>query len=703
MTSVLTCTNNQVNIREKRDHLGQDHANVKVRSMTDTFYRDFEARFRGDPSLIRERLRVYQPFLSPLAAQKGDAQALDLGCGRGEWLEILEEAGLSARGVDIDKGMLDIAHQKGLAVEQMEALPALKALPDNTLALVSAFHLIEHLPFDDIRELVTEAHRVLRPGGLLILETPNPENPLVSLVNFHLDPTHLRPLPPGLTSFLTEHVGFERNVILRLQGSEPREETAAHLISLFTDVSLDYAVVAQVDGPEIGALDEAFSLRIGMDLIQGVYRFDRALSEIHRALGNVPPLATEVSSLRGDIMQLQRAHTMTQVQPKRGALEKMLFRTTNGRPVRTLRRLLFHASGKPRGIFRRWVLNHDGSPRRQFQQWMASPEYLALHWPTSQRLNAAPKSSEDDGNGATFLSGEAEISTTKWASPEPFVQNSELVMSRGAEGGHWITHRNDSVIGGSLRQTGQFQEHAIDDVMQILAQNGHEIATSCFVDIGANIGSHSIHAARRGFDRVIAFEPDPQNFRLLRANTFLHDVDHKVSCHQMAVSDRNGTMQMELSPSNFGDHRLRVSGDIANNLHDEGDWILQDVPVRTFDSLVEDGLLPEDGPDLIWIDTQGHEGHVLACAKRMATMRCPVVLEFWPYGLERSGGYKMLRDAIASRDDIQVIDLGTSNPNSLNQLSLDALDQMYEALRQGESKAGSPHTDLLLMPNLTGS
>uniref|UniRef100_UPI0012ED77F2 FkbM family methyltransferase n=1 Tax=Ruegeria sp. 6PALISEP08 TaxID=1225660 RepID=UPI0012ED77F2 len=240
-------------------------------------------------------------------------------------------------------------------------------------------------------------------------------------------------------------------------------------------------------------------------------------------------------------------------------------------------------------------------------------------------------------------------------------------------------------------------------VMQILGRNGHDVATSCFVDIGANIGSHSIHAARRGFDRIIAFEPDPQNFRILRANTVLNDVEHKITCHQMAVSNQNGTMQMELSPSNFGDHRLRVSDDIAANLHDEENWALQEVPVRTFDSLVQDGLLPEGGPDLIWVDTQGHEGHVLSYAESLTKMRCPVVLEFWPYGLERSGGYKMLREALASRDDVQIIDLGTSSPESLSYRSLDELDQMYDALRQGESKAGSPHTDLLLIPIRTAS
>ncbi|WP_050605815.1 bifunctional 2-polyprenyl-6-hydroxyphenol methylase/3-demethylubiquinol 3-O-methyltransferase UbiG [Ruegeria sp. 6PALISEP08] len=381
--------------------------------MTDTFYRDLEAQFRGDPSHILSRLRVYQPFLTPLACQEGGAQALDLGCGRGEWLEILEEAGLSARGVDIDKAMLDVARDKGLAVESMEALTAIRALPDNTLALVSAFHLIEHLPFDEVRELVEEARRVLRPGGLLILETPNPENPLVGLVNFHLDPTHVRPLPPILTSFLTEHAGFSRNVVLRLQGSEPKDETAAHLISLLTDVSLDYAVVAQVDGPKIGDLDKAFALQLGMDLHHGLHRFDAALSarmsDIHQVLANqdkaitalrkelkqVAPLAAELPALRRKAQEQQKVLKELLNQSKRSILERLLFRPVSGRPKRALRRLLFHTNGKPRGMFRKWIVDGDGTPRRLFRQWMSSPDYLMLPWPANQHLGTVPEPEEN--------------------------------------------------------------------------------------------------------------------------------------------------------------------------------------------------------------------------------------------------------------------------------------------------------------------
>lgn len=388
--------------------------------MSDNFYRDFEARFRGDPALIRERLRVYEPFLKPLAAQ-GIAQGLDLGCGRGEWLEILGEFGLEARGVDLDEGMLDVARNKGLAVDNMDALQALRAVPNGSLAVVSAFHLIEHLAFGLVRDLVSEARRALQPGGLLILETPNPENPMVGLVNFHLDPTHVKPLPPLLTQFVTEHSGFSRSVVLRLQGATPRKDTADALGSILTDVSLDYAVVAQVAGPQSFDLDAAFDRQLGHDLLSAVQRFDEAsatqLAEIHARIGNLQQTVTKSSTtqlaeIHARIGNLEQTVANQNLlistiffRTERSWVERLLFRPS-GRPIRALRRLLFHTSGKPRGIFRNWVLKPDGRPRRAFRQWMTSPEY--------QNLRGAVRL---EGTGVSAQSIQQEIVYPKEISP----------------------------------------------------------------------------------------------------------------------------------------------------------------------------------------------------------------------------------------------------------------------------------------------
>ena len=178
--------------------------------MSDNFYRAFEERHRGPRELILSRLAVYRPFISPLKLINLAPPAIDLGCGRGEWLELLLDEGFSPLGIDQDEEMLQGCREQNLPAQQGDAVAYLATLPNESQAVISAFHVVEHISFDQLRTVVSEAFRVLKPGGLLIMETPNPENIVVATRNFYLDPTHLRPIPPQLLSFLPEYYGFAR-------------------------------------------------------------------------------------------------------------------------------------------------------------------------------------------------------------------------------------------------------------------------------------------------------------------------------------------------------------------------------------------------------------------------------------------------------------------------------------------------------------
>jgi O-antigen chain-terminating methyltransferase len=168
----------------------------------------FEERFRGAREEIRQRLRFYLDRVKNQPTFNASLPLLDIGCGRGEWLELMREAGITAYGVDTNPLVVDQCLTLGLEVRHADAIVHLASLPDNVLGGISIFHLIEHLPLDLLLRLIDEARRTLVPGGLLLLETPNPENLKVGACTFHHDPTHLRPIPPLLAGYLVESRGF---------------------------------------------------------------------------------------------------------------------------------------------------------------------------------------------------------------------------------------------------------------------------------------------------------------------------------------------------------------------------------------------------------------------------------------------------------------------------------------------------------------
>ena len=187
----------------------------------DRFYKAFEDRFRGSPSQIQKRLKVYLPYIQALPFDKEALSVLDIGCGRGEWLDLLRQQGLERLyGVDLNEAMVQHSKELGFEVAKLDALEYLQGLKENSLALITGFHIIEHLPFKQLLLLLYESYRVLKHGGMVIFETPNPENITVGACNFYTDPTHKNPLPPPTTEFMLQEAGFVDVEIKRLNLSK---------------------------------------------------------------------------------------------------------------------------------------------------------------------------------------------------------------------------------------------------------------------------------------------------------------------------------------------------------------------------------------------------------------------------------------------------------------------------------------------------
>jgi len=208
-------------------------------------YSLFEERFRGSPAEIAEGQRAYLPFLAG-----APGPVLDAGCGRGELLALLRDAGIPALGVESNPISARLCREAGLAVEEADAYAYVAARPPESLGAVVALQVVEHWTAAATFAFLVEARRALRPGGTLLLETINTDS-LSALRAFFLDPTHVRPVPPAALAFLAEAAGFAdcrieyRSPIPESARLEERSSNDAKLNRLLF-AAQDYALVARV-------------------------------------------------------------------------------------------------------------------------------------------------------------------------------------------------------------------------------------------------------------------------------------------------------------------------------------------------------------------------------------------------------------------------------------------------------------------------
>lgn len=215
------------------------------RNKLDALYAELEDHFRGSREEIKKRFTTYLPHVKSLPITS-DRPIVDLGCGRGEWLELLKEEGYRALGVDTNKVLLDRCRERGLEVVDSDVLKYLRGLPDNSVSAITGFHVIEHLQIEVLMTLLDEIVRALHPGGVVILETPNPENVLVGSNYFYFDPTHRNPLPSLLMKLLLESRGLHRIEVMNLHAwDQARISGENELTARFNDLfygPMDYAI-----------------------------------------------------------------------------------------------------------------------------------------------------------------------------------------------------------------------------------------------------------------------------------------------------------------------------------------------------------------------------------------------------------------------------------------------------------------------------
>jgi SAM-dependent methyltransferase len=244
-------------LEEARKRLPKSISTRQIKNMLaeddhllDAMYASFEDIFRGTREDIKQRQSIYLPYVHAVQAGVASAPIVDIGCGRGEWLELLGDEGLQARGVDLNHVLLQRCRELNLNVVEGDAVAFLREQTPNSLGAVTSFHLIEHLPHKTLIAFLDAALCALRPGGLAICETPNPRNLQVGSCNFYLDPTHRNPLPPDLMRYLFEARGFVDIEIKELHPilENPITEGAravTDVLNRFLFSAQDYAVIGK--------------------------------------------------------------------------------------------------------------------------------------------------------------------------------------------------------------------------------------------------------------------------------------------------------------------------------------------------------------------------------------------------------------------------------------------------------------------------
>ena len=201
----------------------------------------FAERFRGSEDDIRARQQMYPSRF------REHAPVLDIGCGRGEMLEVFRGAGVGARGIDSNLDSIALCQARGLDAESADLFTYLSALPDASLGGVVCCQVVEHLPPARLPEMIRLVHDKLRAGGLFAIETPNPECLAIFATHFYIDPTHRHPIPPALASFYLEEAGFGRIEIERLSPAIQSMPSLSELPAGFRQEffgALDYAAFA---------------------------------------------------------------------------------------------------------------------------------------------------------------------------------------------------------------------------------------------------------------------------------------------------------------------------------------------------------------------------------------------------------------------------------------------------------------------------
>ena len=215
-----------------------------MKDMNSNYYLKFENKFRGDREKILKLFNSYEPLIDLLIQKNPSANLLDIGCGRGEWLQKCRNKFSECIGIESDRSMINVCRDNHLNVIEGDAIAKLAEFPAGSVSVITVFHVIEHLEHNQLIELINHFQRVLTDDGVLIMETPSIDNLIVSTKLFHIDHTHINPINPEAISFHLEECGFKNVKHLYINGGPLQEASHLKITRILNGVAQDLCIIA---------------------------------------------------------------------------------------------------------------------------------------------------------------------------------------------------------------------------------------------------------------------------------------------------------------------------------------------------------------------------------------------------------------------------------------------------------------------------
>ena len=212
--------------------------------MEKDFYLEFENKFRGSRSNVIKKLAIYDSLLQCISTSLQEVRLLDVGCGRGEWLQKCKNYGFNCTGVEMNTAACKVCKDFDLNIINQDIFEVFKSYEDSSFDVITAFHFIEHIKHDKLIKFFEEAKRLLSPSGLMILETPSIDNLIVSSRTFYLDPTHLNPINPDSISYIIESLGFDKSKYYYINSGPLHSANNHNLTKVLNGIAQDLLIIA---------------------------------------------------------------------------------------------------------------------------------------------------------------------------------------------------------------------------------------------------------------------------------------------------------------------------------------------------------------------------------------------------------------------------------------------------------------------------